>query len=245
MAGVKISELPVYPPSTINPDDVIPIVSKSSGTLTTYHVSAVNFVVSPAISVSSTITLPYTDPADVTITNTAPAQYELNFSIPQGVPGIAGIISSVSAVQTTQLSVSNIGTPNNARLLFTFPPPLTGATGPKGNSGDWSTPQVIKYLSGSGYMPTSADAGNLLAIETNAPTTLFVLSAPTSANGNFIVGQKVDFIRMGTTPVSCTSMGASTINGTPSLVLRDQYSSASLVYYKPNQWVVIGDLKTP
>jgi hypothetical protein len=188
---------------------------------------------------------------------------------PAGVDGAAGTITSVSAVSSTSLGVVLGGTANAATLTFEIPPAtqITGVsavsgvsasvtnvgsasaynllftlpTGPKGDEGRWSTPQIIKTISAATYTLTSTDAGALL-IFTNTTTTPTVITVPANTTTSFLSGQKVDFVRTGTAELSCVGAADVSVNGTPTPKLRAQYSAATLVNYGLNQWLVIGDL---
>jgi hypothetical protein len=188
---------------------------------------------------------------------------------PAGVDGAAGTITSVSAVSSTSLGVVLGGTANAATLTFRIPPAtqITGVsavpgvsasvtnvgspsaynllfalpTGPKGDEGRWSTPQVIKTIPTTTYTLTSTDAGALL-IFTNTTTTPTVITVPANTTTSFLSGQKVDFVRTGTAELSCVGAAPVSVNGTPTPKLRAQYSAATLVNYGTNQWLVIGDL---
>jgi hypothetical protein len=155
---------------------------------------------------------------------------------PAGANGLNATIVEVSAVSGAFVNIEQYGTPNQSKFKFTIPP---GARGP---SGDWTTPQVIKTITSANYTLTATDAGSLIIIDTPSDiASPFQLRVPTTA-GNFLSGQKVDFIRTGTAQVSCVAVTGATVNGTPGLKLRDRYSAASAIYIADNQWIVVGDL---
>ena len=72
----------------------------------------------------------------------------------------------------------------------------------------------------------------------------FTVSIPTDATFNFAVGTVIDLLNVGsgTITVAAVTSGTTTVNGTPGLKLRAQYSAASLIKLSANNWVVIGDL---
>lgn len=154
---------------------------------------------------------------------------------PSGANGLNATLE-VSAVSGTSVNVENLGTTTQAKLKFTIPP------GPRGFTGDWSSPQSIKIVTSATYTLSSVDAGSLILINTDAATAAtFQLRVPTTT-GNFLSGQKVDFVRTGTAAVSCVAVAGATVNGTPGLKLRDIYSAASAIYVENNKWIVVGDL---
>jgi hypothetical protein len=63
----------------------------------------------------------------------------------------------------------------------------------------------------------------------------------TSATG-FSVGQSVDVLRYGAGTVTIVQGTGATVVGTPGLLLRAQYSAATIYCVAANSYVVIGDL---
>jgi hypothetical protein len=59
----------------------------------------------------------------------------------------------------------------------------------------------------------------------------------------FSVGQRVDIVNIGTGDVSVVQGSGATVNGTPGLKLRDQWSAATIFCRASNTYVVIGDLE--
>ncbi len=55
------------------------------------------------------------------------------------------------------------------------------------------------------------------------------------------VGQRIDLARMGTGTVTVVASGT-TVNGTPGLKLRAQYSAATLICTGTDTYLLVGDL---
>ena len=68
------------------------------------------------------------------------------------------------------------------------------------------------------------------------------LTIPLNSSVNLPVGTTVTVIQTGTGQTTIAGAGGVTVNGTPGLKLRAQWSSATLVERAENTWVVIGDL---
>jgi hypothetical protein len=70
------------------------------------------------------------------------------------------------------------------------------------------------------------------------------LSIPTDATLNFPIGTSIDILQTGTGQVTIAAVtpGTTTVNGTPGLKLRTQWSSCTLFKRAANTWVVMGDL---
>jgi hypothetical protein len=97
----------------------------------------------------------------------------------------------------------------------------------------------INSQTGTTYTLVISDAGALLILTNAAAITLTV---PTFASVAFGVGNRIDIVQYGAGKVTVAGAGGVTVNATPSLSLRAQYSSASLVNMATNTWLLLGDL---
>jgi hypothetical protein len=68
------------------------------------------------------------------------------------------------------------------------------------------------------------------------------LTIPTNASVAYPVGTTVDIIQTGSGQVTIAGAGGVTVNATPGLKLRTQWSSATLLKRAENTWLVYGDL---
>jgi hypothetical protein len=93
--------------------------------------------------------------------------------------------------------------------------------------------------SGTTYTLVLADAGKLVTL-TNASA--ITLTVPTNASVAYSTGQRIDLAQLGAGQVTVAAAGGVTVNGTPGLKLRAQYSAASLVKLGTNTWLLVGDL---
>lgn len=91
---------------------------------------------------------------------------------------------------------------------------------------------------GTSYTLVLADAGKLVELNNAAAITLTI---PTNASVAFPVGTQVNILQTGAGQVTVSGAGV-TINGTPGLKLRTQWSSATLVKRATDTWVLLGDL---
>jgi hypothetical protein len=116
---------------------------------------------------------------------------------------------------------------------LTGPTGATGATGATGVTGDWSTAQeVVSFTTGN---LTSSSVGKLLY--NTAACTLTINSST-----GFSVGQRVDLARLSSATFTVAQGSGATVNGTPALTLRAQYSAASIICTASNVYLVVGDL---
>lgn len=98
-----------------------------------------------------------------------------------------------------------------------------------------ATPQTINPQTGTTYTLQASDAGKLVTLTNSAAITL------TIPGDVFTAGQRVDGLVAGAGMV--TAVGSScTVNGTPSLVSRAQWSAFSVLFTSATTAVMIGDL---
>lgn len=70
------------------------------------------------------------------------------------------------------------------------------------------------------------------------------LNIPTDATVDFPIGTSIDILQTNTgqVTIAATTPATTTVNGTPGLKLRTQWSSATLFKRAANTWIVMGDL---
>ena len=85
-------------------------------------------------------------------------------------------------------------------------------------------------------------AGDVNKIVTLTNASAITLTVPTNAAvAGFNAGDQINLLQTGAGQVTVGGAGV-TINGTPGLKLRAQYSSATLIKRATDTWVLIGDL---
>jgi hypothetical protein len=114
----------------------------------------------------------------------------------------------------------------------------TGPIGPTGPMGDFSAsynfnPQV------AGYSLVLSDAGRIVEISNGSATNLTI---PLASSQDFPLGTNITVLQTGAGQITLNPTGGVTLNGTPGLKLRTQWSSATLIKRATNTWVAIGDL---
>ncbi len=88
------------------------------------------------------------------------------------------------------------------------------------------------------YTFVLSDANKLIEMNSESSRTFTV---PEDASVDFPIGTQINIIRINTGEVSVVGGGAATVNATPGLSLRAQWSSATLIKRAANSWVLIGD----
>jgi hypothetical protein len=137
--------------------------------------------------------------------------------------------SSADVYETT-LTVTN---PTAARTITL--PDVTGTVVTTGNLGA----VLLTPGSASGTYPVVlSDAGKMIEMSSG------FFQIPTDASVNFPVGTQITVLQTTGSQITIQAVtaGTTTVNGTPGLKLRTQWSSATLVKRAANLWVAIGDL---
>ena len=80
-----------------------------------------------------------------------------------------------------------------------------------------------------------------IIIETNSASNI-VITVPADATTNFPIGTRITILRANTGAASVTGAVGVTVNATPGLNLRAQWSAATLLKRAANTWVLMGDL---
>ncbi len=89
------------------------------------------------------------------------------------------------------------------------------------------------------YTTVLTDRDSLIEISSATATTLTI---PTDASVAYPVGTSFDILQTGAGQVTIAGAAGVTVNATPGLKLRTQWSSATLFKRAANTWVVYGDL---
>jgi hypothetical protein len=91
------------------------------------------------------------------------------------------------------------------------------------------------------YELVLADNGKMVEVSSASAITL---SIPTNANQAFATGAQITILQTSTgqVTIAATTPGTTTVNGTPGLKLRAQWSSAVCIKRATDSWVVLGDL---
>jgi hypothetical protein len=115
---------------------------------------------------------------------------------------------------------------------------VQGERGPTGNAGSFGDAQSINERT-SAYTLVLADSGKLVAVNSS---TGVAVTVPANSSVAFSTGVHVDVARIGSGAVTVTGATGVTVNATPGRNLRAQYSTATLIQYSGNTWLLVGDL---
>lgn len=105
-------------------------------------------------------------------------------------------------------------------------------------SGLIGQPSAINSQSAS-YTLASTDASKVILATSSSSNTITV---PLYSVAGIPVGSKVSVIQYGAGQVTFAGASGVTINGTPGLKTRAQYSRAELIQVSTDAWVLYGDI---
>ena len=98
---------------------------------------------------------------------------------------------------------------------------------------------TLNAQTGTTYTPILTDANKLITLSNAAPITLTV---PTNTSYAFATGTQIHLQQIGAGLVTVVGDTGVTVNATPGLNFRSQWSSATLVKTATNTWTLLGDL---
>lgn len=156
-------------------------------------------------------------------------------------------MASVNVISSTQRIIVS---PTSGTISIINAGPIgatgaTGATGAQGPPGDTGAQgpagprRTIKADTSTAYAPILSDENQMITLSNAAAITV---TLPSNATQAFPIGSEVDFLWLGLGQPTFAAGSGATVNGTPGLKLRLQYSAATAKKISTNGWVMIGDL---
>jgi hypothetical protein len=98
---------------------------------------------------------------------------------------------------------------------------------------------AINAQTGSSYTTVLADASKLVTLSNGSAVTVTI---PLNSSVAYPVGTKIDFAQIGAGQVTIAGDEGVTVNATPSLSFRAQYSAATCIKTGTDTWLLVGDL---
>jgi len=95
--------------------------------------------------------------------------------------------------------------------------------------------------SGTSYTSVLADNGKLVEMSNSSANTFTV---PLNSSVAYAIGAQINILQTGTGQTTVAPTSGVTINATPGLKLRAQWSSATLIKRGTDTWVLAGDLSS-
>lgn len=117
---------------------------------------------------------------------------------------------------------------------------VAGVVFPDGTQTKVGVPSIteISQKTGAYTLASTAERDTIIEINSSTATTLTI---PLDSVIDFPVGSTLDVIQTGTGQVTIAGSVGVTVNATPGLKLRTQWSSVTLLKRGPNLWLVYGD----
>jgi len=115
----------------------------------------------------------------------------------------------------------------------------TGATGPTGATGDFSSTFLTNAQTGTAYTLVLSDIGKIVEMNNASANTLTI---PLNSSVALAVGSSITVLQTGAGQTTILGASGVTVNSTPGLKLRTQWSSATLIKRATDTWIAIGDL---
>jgi len=150
----------------------------------------------------------------------------------------AGTVTAGTNINVTGLQVSVINNPTFSGLVTAS---ATGVAFSDGTQTKIGVPSIttISQKTASYTLSSLTERDIIVEISNGSATTLTI---PTNANVAYPVGTTIDIIQTGAGQVTIAGQGGVTVNATPGLKLRTQWSSATLLKRATDTWLVFGDL---
>jgi hypothetical protein len=99
---------------------------------------------------------------------------------------------------------------------------------------------LLNAQTGTTYTFVKTDAGKLVTLSNAGAITLTI---PPNSSVALAIGTSIDITQLGAGQVTIAAGSGVTVNSTPSLKLRTQYSSATCLKTAADTWLVVGDLQ--
>lgn len=145
-----------------------------------------------------------------------------------------------TTVDFTQGSLDDLAV---AGLTATTVTPSSGVVFTDGTQTKAGVPSITPITEKtSNYTLSSLSERDTLIEVNHTGGSAVTITVPADSSVNYPVGTSIDILRTNTGEVTIAGSGA-TINATPGLKLRAQWSSATLFKRAANTWVLFGDLK--
>jgi hypothetical protein len=181
--------------------------------------------------------------------NTASPTFTGNVTIPAGA-NIAGYVTLTGSETLTNktftspvtnsptLTLANTSSTTDARISWDS----TNKKIQVGNgtvSLDFASSNIITNAQAASYTLVLSDKDKMIEISNASANTITI---PPNSSVAFPIGTQVRILQTGVGQCTVTAGAGVTVNGTPGLKLRAQWSSVTLVKRATDTWVAIGDL---
>ncbi len=155
----------------------------------------------------------------------------------------AGAISTTdiadNAITSAKIAAAAVTTAKIASSVTLTTPNIGVATG---TSLETTGPVIAHFAQNpqiASYTLVLTDDGDIVTINNGSANNLTV---PLNSTAAFPIGTQITIIQLGAGQTTIVATGGVTINSTPGLKLRAQYSVATLIKLGTDSWIAAGDL---
>jgi hypothetical protein len=149
-----------------------------------------------------------------------------------GVTGTLPVANGGTGITSLGTGVATfLGTPSSANLAAV----ITDEIG----TGNVQLSELATSAQTASYTLVLADKGKLVEVSNASANNLTV---PLNSSVAFPIGTQINILQTGAGQTTIVATGGVTINATPGLKLRTQWSSATLIKRGTDTWVAVGDL---
>jgi hypothetical protein len=154
--------------------------------------------------------------------------------------GVVTITNTVTDTDTGILNVVEDTTPQLGGDLDLNSNDITG-TGDVNITGTVVAQSTLNAQTGTTYTTVLTDASKLVTLSNGSGITLTI---PANSSVAYPVGTKLDLAQLGAGQVTVVGAAGVTVNATPTLKFRAQYSGATCIKTATDTWLLVGDLAT-
>ena len=148
---------------------------------------------------------------------------------------------AAAAITNTKIAAGAVGSSNLASSLSLVTPNIGTATGTALTCSGTVVDHPSTNTRVTAYTLALTDDGNIIEVNSTSSVTITI---PTFASVAFVAGSKITIIRINTGAVVIAGDTGVTVNATPGLNLRAQWSVATLICRGSNSWVLAGDISS-
>ena len=151
----------------------------------------------------------------------------------------AGTNFDTGAIGTVSIANASITTAKLATSLALTTPDIGAATGTSLATTGNIVYHIATTAAATSYTLVLTDDGKIVEVLTSSAS---IVTVPLNASVAFPTGTQIAIIQTGAGQVTITPASGVTINATPGLKTRAQWSAVTLIKRATNTWVAIGDL---
>jgi hypothetical protein len=104
---------------------------------------------------------------------------------------------------------------------------------------EFASSTMVTNAQGASYTTVLADKDKIIEMNVGSANNLTI---PLNSSVAYPIGTVINVVQTGTGQTTVVATGGVTINGTPGLKLRAQWSAASVIKRAENTWVLLGDI---